>query len=189
MQRMMSTTSTVDETLLTQCLAGDESAWTQLVAKYSRLVFSIALKSGLGDEDAAEVVQNVFIIVLRRLEQLQHAERFSAWLITTTHRESWRHKKALRVEHMDPDLDVADDAPEPDADVIAWEQASVVHEALTRIDGRCKRLIQLLFLTEPRPPYEDISAELEISVGSIGPIRARCLKRLRDNLVRLGVTA
>jgi DNA-binding NarL/FixJ family response regulator len=82
--------------MLAACLEGDQQAWDLLVERYTRLVYSIALKSGLGEQDAADVVQNVFTIVLRRLESLQQPDRFSAWLITTTHRESWRFKRAQR---------------------------------------------------------------------------------------------
>ncbi len=82
--------ATGDAALLSSCLAGDEDAWRTLVERYSRLAWSIALKSGLSEDDAADAVQNVFTITLRRLESLRDTERFSAWLITTSHRECWR---------------------------------------------------------------------------------------------------
>lgn len=176
-----------DATLLASCLAGDEHAWTELVNKYTRLVYSIAFKAGLDAEEAAEVAQNVFVIVLRRLEQLQHADRFSAWLITTTHRESWRHKKSLRDQQMDPEYDVVDDDAEPEADVMAWEQASLVQQALARLGDQCRRLLEFLFIADPRPSYAEIAESLGISVGSIGPIRSRCLKRMREQLAVVGV--
>ena len=93
-QRRQDTEHHGDASLLAACLAGDQQAWDTLVERYTRLVYSIALKSGLGEQDAADVVQNVFTIVLRRLESLQQPDRFSAWLITTARRESWRFRKA-----------------------------------------------------------------------------------------------
>jgi DNA-directed RNA polymerase specialized sigma24 family protein len=38
-----------------------------------------------------------------------------------------------------------------------------------------------MLIAEPAPSYAEISAALDIPVGSIGPIRQRCLARLRRN--------
>ena len=35
------------------------------------------------------------------------------------------------------------------------------------------------FVTEPEPSYAEVAARLGMPIGSIGPIRARCLARLR----------
>jgi RNA polymerase sigma factor (sigma-70 family) len=177
-----------DAQLLAGCLAGDQQSWDELVRRYSRLVYSIALKSGLSVDDASDVVQNVFTIVLRRLESLQQGDRFSAWLITISRRESWRYKRSLRQVVLDDGMEVID--PEPDAEhqVVAWEHASLTLQALENLGGRCQQLLTLMFLRDDKPSYTDISDDLGIAVGSIGPIRARCLKRLREQLSALGVT-
>lgn len=176
-----------DSALIAKCLAGDEDAWAELVRRYSRLVYSIAFKSGLTADDAADVAQNVFTIVLRRLESLHDVDRFSAWLITTTHRESWRYKKQFREQPLDDTFDPVDDEPGAPQQVIAWEQASIVHRALDDLGGRCQHLLQMLFLDDPRPSYESISADLGISIGSIGPTRSRCLKKLKGQLEQFGI--
>jgi RNA polymerase sigma factor (sigma-70 family) len=175
-----------DAALINRCLAGNQDAWIELIHRYSRLVYSIVLKSGLDEDNAADVVQNVFIIVLRRLESLRDAERFSAWLITTTHRESWRYRKQRREQPLDETFDPLDDEPIAPQQVIAWEQASLVHRALDRLGDRCRRLVQMLFLDEPHPSYDTISTDLGMSIGSIGPTRGRCLKQLRTHIEELG---
>jgi RNA polymerase sigma factor (sigma-70 family) len=176
-----------DAELLEACLAGDERAWDLLVERYSRLVFSIALKSGLDEHDAADVVQDVFTIVLRRLESLQQADRFSAWLITTTHRESWRFSKSRRTVPDALPEETVDPEPAVDSLVVEWEHATLTHQALAQLGDQCRRLLDLLFLRDEQTRYEAIAAELGISVGSIGPVRARCLKRLKDHLAEVGV--
>ncbi|HEV2529848.1 MAG TPA: sigma-70 family RNA polymerase sigma factor [Thermomicrobiales bacterium] len=177
-----------DAALLAACLAGDQAAWDTLVNRYTRLILSIARRSGLNDEDAADVVQNVFTTVLRRLEALQQPERFSSWLITTTHRESWRVAR-LRLPVGGDDMpESVDHDPLSEEQVIALERATVVRRGLDLLDARCRRLITSLFLVPDRPSYEDVSADLGIAIGSIGPIRARCLKRLRGHMLDLGLT-
>lgn len=149
-------------------------------------MFSIALKSGLTPEDADDVMQNVFITVLRRLESLRDPERFSSWLITTTRRESWRYKKTQREHTFEDDLQIEDDSPSAVENVIAWEQSLLTHQGLLRLGERCRKLLTMLFLDEDKSSYEQISADLGIAVGSIGPIRSRCLKQLRGHLLELG---
>jgi RNA polymerase sigma factor (sigma-70 family) len=177
-----------DPALITMCLAGREDAWTELVRRYSRLVYAIALKSGLDGDAAGDVVQDVFIIVLRRLESLRETERFSAWLITTTRRESWRARKQNREQALDDAIDPIDNDPTAAEQVIAWEEASTVHRALGMLGDRCQRLMRMLFLQDPRPSYESIASDLGISIGSIGPTRGRCLKQLRGHIEELGLT-
>jgi Sigma-70 region 2 len=58
-----------DADLLSRCRAGDDAAWDQLVGKYERLVFSVALRNGLDREDAADVTQTTFIALLDSTDQ------------------------------------------------------------------------------------------------------------------------
>jgi RNA polymerase sigma factor (sigma-70 family) len=179
--------ATGDAALLSSCLAGDEDAWRTLVERYSRLAWSIALKSGLSEDDAADAVQNVFTITLRRLESLRDTERFSAWLITTSHRECWRIARGNSSTPLDELPEPVDPEPASDEIVIAWEHASLVREAMGQLDIRCLVLLESLFLRDERPSYDAIAADLGIAIGSIGPTRARCLQRLKTELEGLGV--
>jgi DNA-directed RNA polymerase specialized sigma24 family protein len=54
------------------------------------------------------------------------------------------------------------------------------------LNARCRRLLTLLFLDPDEPSYEEISAQLGIPKGSIGPTRNRCLQQLRLALEGLG---
>jgi RNA polymerase sigma factor (sigma-70 family) len=180
--------ATDDARLLAACLAGEQEAWQVLVERYSRLVYSIAFKSGLNETEAADLVQDVFTIVLRRLESLQQVERFSSWLITIANREAWRMKRARADAPVPEDIDLPAEGESMESTVIAWEHAVSVRTALSQLDDRCRHLLDMLFLRDPRPPYDEISTQLGIAVGSIGPIRGRCLGRLRERLVEAGVT-
>jgi DNA-directed RNA polymerase specialized sigma24 family protein len=56
--------------------------------------------------------------------------------------------------------------------------AAEVRRAFRRLSTNCQQLL-LLLLAEPAPSYSQISAALDMPVGSIGPTRARCLRTLR----------
>lgn len=174
-----------DRELTRACLDGDPRAWDEFVERYGRLIYSIPRRLGLCEMDSEDVLQTVLSIALRRLETLRDVERLSAWLIRTTYRESWRYAKRTR-KHAELDENVADDqAPSPEQCEV-WERQHLVHQALARLDERCSRLLKAVFF-ETNTNYEQIAEELGLRVGSIGPTRARCLKKLEGLLTDLGL--
>lgn len=178
-----------DPALVRACLDGDEAAWETLVERYGRLVLSVARRSGLGDTDADDVFQIVFATLARRLGSLRDQTRLSSWLITTAHRESWR---VARGSHPHDDLDdaaatVVDSGPPPAEVVARAERDQLVRAAIGRLDDRCRDLLTALFLDADDPSYQAIGERLGMPVGSIGPTRVRCFKKLEAVLAKLGV--
>lgn len=175
-----------DATLVAGCLAGRQDAWDALVDRHARLVRSVPRRYGLGDSDADDVAQAVFLQLHRRLETLRDADRLTSWLITTAHRESWRVGRA-RPDLADHLAETIADVGQPDAgDAARWERSDAVRRGLAELGGRCEALLVRLFRDE-RPDYEAIARELDMPVGSIGPTRARCFSKLAPILRRLGV--
>jgi len=177
-----------DVALVRACIAGEAGAWDELVERYGRLVFASARRCGLGPEDAEDVFQNVFTIMLRRLETLRDQARLSSWLITTTYRESWRLARARRDStRADLDDQIRDRGEAPPEEVVRLEREHLVHAALRRIDDRCRNLLTALFLDAGEPSYEEVSARFGMAVGSIGPTRARCFRKLEAVLAEVGI--
>lgn len=173
-----------DPALIQACLAGDEASWKELVDRYGRLVYSIPRHYGLDESDAEDVFQNVFAIVLNKLGTLHDPTRLSAWLITITHRQTQRLAKHIRSEKsIDEETALADD---PSLEEIhRWEQRQLLHQALSQLDPRCQQILTAL-LQESGPNYAELARRLGIAVGSIGPARARCFKKLEAILITLG---
>ncbi|MCQ4082711.1 sigma-70 family RNA polymerase sigma factor [Streptomyces sp. RB6PN25] len=69
-------------------------------------------------------------------------------------------------------------APSAEGEVIAAETRELLRAAVRRLPGRCPQLISAL-LSRSDPTYHQISRELGISQGSLGPLRSRCLGCLR----------
>lgn len=175
-----------DPALVAACLAGDERAWQEVIDRYGRLVLSIPRRMGMAPADAEDVFQNVFAILFRSLPSLQDQTRLSAWLITTTRRESWRVSNRVKpTDELDETLAAVSD--EPVADVARLEREQAVREAMARLDPRCRRLLTALFLDPEPSGYTEIAAELGMAMGSIGPTRARCFRKLEPILRELGV--
>jgi RNA polymerase sigma factor (sigma-70 family) len=161
--------------------AGDESAWSAIVESFSSLVWSVGLRAGLSRADAGEVVQMTFLRLVENLGKLREPEALGGWLATTARREAWRIGRAAGKEipaEATPEVEEPDPGPEERA--VASDRAREVRHAFARLPERCARLLELVVVLAL--PYVQVSAILDLPVGSIGPTRARCLERLRGLL-------
>lgn len=172
-----------DRSLLLACRNGDSQAWLDLVSKYERLIFSIARKHSLSPEDAADVTQITFSYFIQSLDSLSDDSNLGAWLATVARRHSWRiAKRQRKKEGMELDENLAKivfAGRSIEGSIEQWELTEWIHDALLQMDDRCRELLIALYLDPKEPSYEEIARELNIAVGSVGPIRARCLERLR----------
>lgn len=176
-------------TLIDRCLEGDSAAWRHFVERYTRLVWSVIRRHRLSEVDAEDVHQAVFTIAVTHLDRLRDAEQAAAWLATTTRRECWRlTRRRTGVQLGDAAAsEVAAADPLPEEDRVSIEERQIVREGLEELGGRCRELLEALFSAPGEPSYPQISARLGMPVGSIGPTRARCLRRLSEILERRGI--
>ncbi len=169
-----------DALLLQRCITGDETAWNALLQKYSKLVFSVAMRRGLSEEDAADISQSVFLALLNSAHKVREPAALAAWLIRTTVHlaDKLRHRqdKYLPIE-VEPESE--SDADLPGAHLEGLEREALVRQAISEQSTECQRLIQLLFFSDPPVPYENAAVHLGIAKGSIGATRMRCLEKLR----------
>lgn len=176
-----------DDTKLVQaCLTGRQEAWNTLVERYSRLVYSIPRRYGLSEADAEDVAQSVFLTLYNHLANLRDQRRLASWLITTAHRETWRIGRK-RGKYPSLDEQIHDVAAPDDDQIETWERQHLLHEGLKILGGSCEKLLRVLFLEKEELSYEQIAERLGMRVGSIGPTRARCFKKLAAILRKLGL--
>jgi RNA polymerase sigma factor (sigma-70 family) len=171
-------------TLVAAAASGDRDAWDALVARFSGLMWSVARGFRLDQADASDVIQTAWLKLLEHLDRLHDPDHVGAWLATTTRNECLRHlRKTGRERPVDvDDLDVVDDrSPGLDAALLRDETAVELWEAFETLNDRCRTLLRML-MTDPPPAYNEVSAVLDMPIGSIGPTRGRCLARLRTAL-------
>jgi DNA-directed RNA polymerase specialized sigma24 family protein len=60
-----------------------------------------------------------------------------------------------------------------------WETIDWLDAGLSEVGEPCQKLLTALYLDDSEPSYAEVSERLGMPVGSIGPTRARCLRRLR----------
>jgi len=169
--------------LVRRAAAGDAGAWDELVERYAPLVWSICRRYRLDRPDADDVGQGVWLRLVEQLPSLREPAALPGWLATTTRRECLRvqqtSSRLATFQQVLDDGNIPDEqAPVLDHELLVAERDAVLREALMRLSPSCRQLLALL-IADPPVPYVEISARLHISVGSIGPCRARCLDKLR----------
>ena len=175
-----------DGQLISACRQGDGAAWDVLVGRYERLVYTIPRRYGLTQDEVDDVFQSVWLLLLQHLHALHQPERVSAWLVTTARRECWKRRRgatyhrecAMKQGHLSQHGRVEG----PEELLLRYEQQLAVRRAMQKLGDRCRRLLHSLYYDTPKPSYADIATTLNIAVGSIGAIRARCLKKLSQKL-------
>ena len=133
---------------------------------------------------ADEIFQETCIILLEKLDTLREADRISSWLITTTRRlciQHWRTNAKKTEIELDDALDVSDGTAIED-DLAALAQQNLVQEAMKRLSERDQALLRALYFEDPPWSYQEISERLGISLGSVGPLRARSLEKFQREL-------
>lgn len=178
-----------DDELLQGCRQGRADAWSSLVRRYQRLVYTVPRRAGLPDEAAADVFQTTFTRLLENLARIDDASRVRAWLVTTARRETLRQLELAQrtVSGDEPGADdgptllerVPDEGPLPETLLSELQQHDRLRQAVERLEPRARQFVELLFLQEDPLPYSEIAARLGIAEGSIGPTRARVLAKLR----------
>jgi RNA polymerase sigma factor (sigma-70 family) len=171
---------------------GDEAAWSRLVELYTPLVRAITRGYRLGDRDAEDVGQVVWLRLVEHIGRLRVPEALPGWIATTVRNECLRltrgNRRVLLVDPLDEQHPIASDHPDVDADLLHAERVQAVRIGLADLPPAQRDLL-LLLATDPPPSYREISATLDMPIGSIGPTRGRYLRRLKQHLEAAGLGA
>ncbi|HUG65620.1 MAG TPA: sigma-70 family RNA polymerase sigma factor [Gaiellaceae bacterium] len=165
-----------DAELVRACRAGDPDAWNEVVERYSRYVYAIAVRGfRLSDEDAEDVFQDVFTRIYTRLDSLRDDSALRPWIAQLTRRRCLDAVSARREVPADEVL-----VDEGSSDLSDVEEAFEVREALATLPDACQEILDRFFTRDQS--YKTIADELKIPSGTIASRIARCLSRLRDEL-------
>jgi RNA polymerase sigma factor (sigma-70 family) len=168
-----------DAQLVARCRAGDEAAWNELVERFSRYVYAIAVQAfRLGSHDAEDVFQEVFARVYEHLERLRDDEAIRPWIAQLTRRLCIdRLRAGGREGPVDPDdLELA----EVDETLSRIEEAMTVHAGLDAVGDACREILDRFFCRDES--YRAIGEALDLPPGTIASRISRCLAKLRSQL-------
>jgi RNA polymerase sigma factor (sigma-70 family) len=164
--------------LLEDAMRGAESAWREIVRRYSPLVFSVCRDHGVVGTDADDVSGNVWLGLVAGVVTIRQPEALPGWLVTATRRECLRLLRDKRRQIPDGREFTIGTEPGTDVFLLAEERRGVVRGAFDKLPKRDRDLLSMLF-SDPPATYTEISSSLGIPIGAIGPTRQRCLARAR----------
>ena len=171
-----------DAELITQCIAGQQSAWEELINRYEKLIYSTGLRTGLQLYEADEIFQNVCLIWLKELKHLRQANSLGAWLVTTTRRECWAlwRRDKDKLEELNEQIPSGES---PEKLALNVEDSRKVMSAFKQLGEPCHQLLWRLYFNDEHSSYAEIARDLNIPPNSIGPTRSRCLEKLKAILI------
>jgi RNA polymerase sigma factor (sigma-70 family) len=173
----LTTPEVSDAALVARCRVGDDDAWRELVERFSRYVYAIAVQGfRLSQQDAEDVFQDVFARVYERLDSLRDDDAVRPWIAQLTRRVCIDR---LRAGSRDSDADLADLPEQPAEDTLdALEEAFDVHEAMAELPQNCQQILDRFFACDES--YRTIGDTLGLPAGTIASRISRCLDKLRD---------
>jgi RNA polymerase sigma factor (sigma-70 family) len=181
--------------LVRSAVDGDAAAWKALVEGMSPLVWSVVRAHRLSEADGHEVYQTVWFRFAQHLGRIREPDKAGSWLASTARHECLKVLKSIRrlTPTDDPQLlDRVSEDRTPEQSLLDLEEADAQTERIRHLwqefeelGERCRQLLRVL-MASPPPSYQEVSAALGIAVGSIGPLRQRCLRRLRARLEARG---
>ena len=170
----------------------DADAWERFVRLYTPVLYDWARRTGLQEADAADVVQDVFLALVRELPRFRYDpdRSFHQWLRTVLlnqWRDRFRRRPVPRPAGDDP---VVAERASPD-EVAGWIDeefhAHLIRRAMQVMETDCQPATWRACwetVVEGRPAAE-VAAELDLCVGAVYAAKSRVLGRLRQELAGL----
>jgi RNA polymerase sigma-70 factor (ECF subfamily) len=170
---------------------GQDQAWARFVELYTPLLYYWARRTGCGETEAADLVQEVLVVLLRKLPDFRYDQHksFRGWLRTVA-RNCWRNlRRGAELPRAAQGMDLDQQAGPAEADPF-WEA-----EYRQRLVGRALELMQAEF--QPNTwkacwecvvngrPAADVARELGVRIGTVYAAKSRVLYRLRQELAGL----
>jgi RNA polymerase sigma-70 factor (ECF subfamily) len=181
--------------LVRRCVAGDASAWEEIVQRYHRRIFNICYRFAGTSDDAQDLTQEVFIKMYRTLNTYDVGKgAFMTWVTAVTRNLLVDHFRKTKQDRLTDSLDsapsehedamplatqIADPSRPPDAQVQSRETREAVHQALQKLSPELREAVILRDLQDM--DYREIAGALKVPEGTV---KSR-INRGRAELARL----
>ena len=145
-----------DAELVKACRRGDESAWNTLVERYQRLIITIPRRAGLSEEQAADILQEVFLTLFEKLDEIEQPDKIRSWIVTTAKFKTWglvRGEKGFYSPETEEEMEqemasLTDASPLADERLIELEQQHLIRTALKELEERCRKILSMIYLRD-----------------------------------------
>ena len=175
--------STLEAEWLQQALAGDETAFANIVEAYQRPVFNLCYRM-LGDPiDAEDAAQETFWRAYQALKRYDQKRAFATWLLSIAahyciDQQRKRRMPILSMELL-PEEDAPDYSPSPEKIVTELEESSQMRKLLSRLGPQDRAALILRYWYEFSE--EEIARTLSLTVSAVKSRLHRARKEMAQN--------
>jgi RNA polymerase sigma-70 factor (ECF subfamily) len=175
-----------DIALIEQTLAGDQSAYADLVKRHQRFVFTLAMRFTKTREDAEEIAQDCFIKAYRSLSSFQGQAKFSTWLysIVYTTAMTFLRKKKVDTDSIDDEQTYIQIENRPSGydlnDAESKSRSFYLNQAITQLLPDDATIITLFYKGEQS--LEEIARALGMETNTVKVKLFRARQRLKERL-------
>ncbi|CAN5308592.1 sigma-70 family RNA polymerase sigma factor [soil metagenome] len=170
-----------DSLLAVRCQLGDAQAWEELIRRWQPRLWRFVLGMLTNRASAEDVLQNVWLRVVRSLARLREPERLGAWLygiaraaVADRLREQYRH----------PPADEIEDIPDSDGGVDAVDLIDSLQAGLARLHPADREVVVLFYLEERS--INEVAEISNIPPGTVKSRLHRARRVIRDSLEKEG---
>jgi RNA polymerase sigma-70 factor (ECF subfamily) len=177
-----------DIELIEQTLAGNQSAYADLVKRHQRFVFTLAMRFSKSREDAEEIAQDCFIKAYRALSAYNAQAKFSTWLYTIVYNTAmtFLRKKRVATDSIDDEntyIQVENHESAYDGDNVENKSRSFyLNQAIDQLLPDDATIITLFYKGEQS--LEEIAQTLGIEANTVKVKLFRARQRLKEKLER-----
>ena len=173
-----------DAALIEHCLARENDAWSEIVARYRRRVFHIAYKFTSKHDQAEDLTQDIFVKLLRSLEKFHRDADFGTWLTSVARHYCIDHYRAAKRERevLVEDLVAFDHAPaasgNPHRALEERDSKTLLRRGLDQLPAKLREAVVLRDLQGLT--YQEMASRLGLPEGTV---KSR-INRGREELAR-----
>jgi RNA polymerase sigma factor (sigma-70 family) len=176
------------ERLVHAAARADQRAWDELVKEFSPVLRRVIGAFRMGEHQVDDVIQATWLRLVLSIHTIEDPAAVPGWLVTTARREAIRSLHAASRDLVVEEVHAAEPTERAATEDHAClhERRTALRAAVSRLPARQRALAASLLAERS---YSELAQELRMPVGSIGPIRARLMARLRRDPVLVRAVA
>lgn len=190
-----------EKELITRCMQGEARAWDELFDQHYSAAgrFICQLNPAFSPDDVEEIAQEVFIAVIRNLQNFHGHSAFQTWLFRIAANKARDYSARLNaakrgggsaIYSLDAEisesglkLEPPSNEPAPDHALWSQERMSLVHESLDELGDPCRELVELKYFGDLS--YQEIAGELQLNAKTVSSRLSKCLDKLEAITARV----
>jgi RNA polymerase sigma-70 factor (ECF subfamily) len=181
------------DSLIEQCLSGDQAAWEAVVRQHWRKVFNVAYKFVGKHDEAEDLAQDIFLKIFKALDTFDRRANFQTWIISIARNLCIDHYRSVRKERetIAREVDAGELTPAsadrgPDGMLEQNDLRALLQRALDKLPAALRTAVVLRDLQELS--YQEIADRLRLPEGTVksrinrGRLElARQIRRIQDH--------